>query len=133
MSLGPAISPTVFGFDLQRRTGDPPGIIGELWINGALLAVVIGMTPLGIGIRRAEHWYQLAPATDGLAAIPYGVLVVALCLLIPSSDVTLALARVLEELTGLVLLLWIVRDRVLNLPSQLPRPPRAALRTRTMI
>jgi hypothetical protein len=121
VSLGPAISPAVFGFDLQRRTGDPPGIIGELWINGALLAVVLGMTALGIGIRRAERWYQLASATDGLAALPYGVLVVALCLLIPGNDVTLALARVLEELTALGLFLWIVRDR--------PEPGRPATAT----
>lgn len=111
--LGPVISPAVFGFDVDRRTGDPPGLIGELWLNGGLIAVVIGMGLFGALLRRVERWHHLAAATGGLSAIPYGVLVVALCLKLPVSDITGVAISILEDLPVLALLVWIVAARPL--------------------
>ncbi len=107
--LGPVISPAVFGFDVDRRTGDPPGLVGELWLNGGMIVVVIGMALFGALLRRVERWHRLAPATGGLTAIPYGVLVVALCLRLPVSDVTGVAISIIEELPLLALLVWAVR------------------------
>jgi hypothetical protein len=112
--LGPVIAPVVFGFDVDRRTGDPPGLVGELWINGGLIAVIIGMIIFGLLVRRVERWYHLASATQGLAAIPCGVLVVALCLKLPAGDVTGVTIWILETLPLLALLLWIVRERTVS-------------------
>ena len=110
--LGPVISPSVFGFDADRRTGDPPGLVGELWLNGGLIAVVLGMALFGALLRRVERWHRLAPATGGLTAIPYGILVVALCLELPVSDVTGVAISVLEDLPLLGVLVWVARDPV---------------------
>src|SRR5947207_6833832 len=49
--IGPVISPKIFGFTVDRRTGDPPGIIAELWLNGSVIAVLIGMAILGALMR----------------------------------------------------------------------------------
>jgi oligosaccharide repeat unit polymerase len=114
--LGPVIGPAVFGFDVNRRTGDPPGLVGELWLNGGLIAVVIGMIIFGVLVRRVERWHHLASATQGLAAIPYGVLVVALCLRLPASDITGVTIWILEDLLPLALLLWLVRERTVDSP-----------------
>jgi oligosaccharide repeat unit polymerase len=109
--LGPVVSPAVFGFSVDRRTGDPTGVLGELWLNGGVIAVVIGMALLGVLLRRVDVWYRLVSATDGLTAIPYGVFIVILALSLPLADVTGALARLLEYLSALALMLWIARRR----------------------
>ncbi len=44
--IGPVVGPAVFGFT-NRRTGDAPGFVGELWINGGIIAVVFGMLVSG--------------------------------------------------------------------------------------
>lgn len=107
--LGPVISPAVFGFNVNRRTGDPPGVLGEFWLNGGVIAVAIGMLLLGALVRRVDVWYQMAPASDGLAAIPYGIFVIGLCLLLPINDVTGSVAAVLEALVALGVAMWFVR------------------------
>ena len=58
--------------------GDPPGIVGELWINGGWLAVLVGMPLLGAVLRQVERWNQLSAATQGLSSLVYGVFVVQL-------------------------------------------------------
>ena len=115
--LGPVISPAVFGFDVDRRTGDPPGLVGELWLNGGVIGVIIGMVAFGALLRRVERWHRLAPETGGLTAIPYGVLVVALCLKLPVSDITGVAISILEDLPLLALLVWIVRERSPGRPA----------------
>jgi oligosaccharide repeat unit polymerase len=110
--IGPVIGPPVFGFNaVGRVSGDPPGILGELWLNGGLIAVVIGMALLGAIIKRVERWYKLVHRTGGLSAIPYGVLIVGLCLQLPIVDLTGVLTSVLETLITLTALLWLVRER----------------------
>lgn len=116
--IGPVISPALFGFDVDRRTGDPPGLVGELWLNGGLIVVIVGMALFGALLRRVERWHRLAPATGGLTAIPYGILVVALCLKLPVSDVTGVVISVLEDLPLLALLVWALRTPAPPVPNR---------------
>jgi hypothetical protein len=87
------------------------GVIGELWLNGGLVAVLLGMVMVGLLLRRVEHLYRIASATGGLSALPYGILIVALGLQLPITDVTGVLIFVIKYfvLTGAVV--WIVRSR----------------------
>jgi oligosaccharide repeat unit polymerase len=108
--IGPVIGPKVFGYSEQRITGDPVGILGELWLNGSVFAVVVGMALLGAVIRWIERLYRLVGQTDGLSAIPYGIFVVGACLQLPITDLTGVLGAVLENLIVVALLLWVVRQ-----------------------
>jgi hypothetical protein len=112
--LGPEISPAVFGFNVRRITGDPPGLVGELWLNGGLIAVVVGMIVFGVLVRRVERLHQLVSATQGLAALLYGVLIIFLCLRLPTNDITGTIQEVVELLLPLTVLLWIVRERTVE-------------------
>ena len=109
--IGPVIGPPVFGFSEARVTGDPPGIVGELWVNGGLFVVVIGMMLLGAVIKWVERLYRLVGQTNGLSAILYGIFIVGLCLQLPITDLTGILTTVIEELAALVVLLWLIRER----------------------
>ncbi len=109
--IGPAISPAVFRFDADRRTGDPPGIVGEFWINAGLAGVIIGMLVLGAAVRVVDRWYRLVPETSGLSALLYGVFAVALVLRLPRGDFTGVVIEALGQLVILVCLLWILRSR----------------------
>lgn len=110
--FAPEYSPPVYGFRVSERiSGDPPGIIGELWINGGLVAVAAGMLLLGFVIKRIERWYRLVEATSGLSAIFYGVVVTAACLQLPIADFTGVLTTALENLAILAVMLWACRDR----------------------
>jgi oligosaccharide repeat unit polymerase len=109
--IGPVIGPPVFGYSERRISGHPPGIVGELWLNGGVFVVVAGMVLVGAIIRWVERLYRLAPQTDGLSAIPYGILIVGTCLQLPIDDVTGVLTPILEYLVTLAVLLWLVRER----------------------
>jgi oligosaccharide repeat unit polymerase len=112
--IGPMIGPRVFGYSEQRISGDPVGILGELWLNGGVFVVVAGMVLLGATIRWVERFYKLVGQTDGLSAIPYGILIVGACLQLPIDDLTGVLTGVLESLATLIVLLWLVRERGLH-------------------
>lgn len=107
--IGPVIGAPVFGFRETRVTGEPPGIVGELWLNGGIFFVIIGMVLLGAVIRWVERLYRLVGRTNGLSAIPYGVLIVGTCLQLPITDVTGVSTSMLESLVTLAILLRIVR------------------------
>jgi oligosaccharide repeat unit polymerase len=109
--IGPEIGPPVFGFPATRISGDPPGIVGELWINGGYLAVVIGMFLLGAVIKRLNRWYRLVQSTDGLTAIIFGMMIVATCLQLPVTDLTGVLIPLIENVVVLSIALWFVRER----------------------
>ena len=109
--IGPVIGPRVFGYSERRISGHPPGIVGELWLNGGLFVVVAGMVLVGAMIRWVERLYRLARQTDGLSAIIYGILIVGMCLQLPIDDVTGVLTPILENLVTLTVLLWLVRER----------------------
>jgi hypothetical protein len=110
--IGPATGPPIYGFlPSERVSGDPPGILGELWINGGLIAVIVGMFVLGIGIRWVERWYEMVDSTAGLSALLFGVGGIAICLQLPISDFTGVLTIVLENVAILAVLLWIARPR----------------------
>ena len=109
--IGPVIGPPVFGYSIHRATGDPVGILGELWLNGGVFVVVAGMMLLGAVIRWVERLYRLGSQTDGLSAIPYGILIVGTCLQLPTDDLTGVLTPILENLVILTVLLWLVRER----------------------
>jgi oligosaccharide repeat unit polymerase len=108
--IGPVIGPPVFGFSERRVSGAPPGILGELWLNGGVFVVVAGMVLLGAVIRWVERWYRLVRETGGLSAIPYGVVIVGTCLQLPIDDLTGVLTPVIENLVTLAILLWLVRE-----------------------
>ena len=110
--IGPLIGPRVFGYSERRVSGDPVGILGELWLNGGVFVVVAGMMLLGATIRWVERLYRLVRQTDGLSAIPYGILIVGTCLQLPITDLTGVLTPVLESLITLAVLLWLVRERL---------------------
>ena len=59
----------VLGFDPDRRTGDPPGIVAELWLNGGPALVVLGMGP-GRGAAAAHGPAPPALRGDGRAGGP---------------------------------------------------------------
>jgi hypothetical protein len=112
--IGPLIGPRVFGYSERRVSGDPVGILGELWLNGGVFVVVVGMLLVGMVIRWVERFYRLVGQTDGLSAIPYGIFIVGTCLQLPIVDVTGVLTPVAENLTTLAVLLWLVRQRGQN-------------------
>lgn len=118
--IGPVIGPPVFGYSERRISGHPPGILGEFWLNGGFFYVVAGMALLGAAIKWVERLYRLVPQTDGLSAIPYGILIVGTCLQLPIGDLTGVLTSVLENLATIAILLWLVRDQgrtLLDTPS----------------
>jgi hypothetical protein len=107
--IGPVIGPKVFGYSEQRKTGDPVGIIGELWLNGGVIGVILGMALVGAIIRWIERLYRLVDQTGGLSAIPYGIFVVGACLQLPLTDVTGVFGILLENLIVVFGLLWLAR------------------------
>jgi hypothetical protein len=110
--LGPSTGPPIYGFlPAERISGDPPGILGELWINDGLIGVIIGMFALGAAIRWVEWWYEAVDSTGGLSAILFGVVGVAICLQLPITDFTGVLMLVLENLLILAILLRIASPR----------------------
>lgn len=110
--LGPATGPPIYGFlPRERVSGDPPGILGELWINGGLIGVIAGMLALGAGIRWVEWWYETVDSTEGLNAILFGVVGIAICLQLPISDFAGVLMIVLENLAILAVMLWIATQQ----------------------
>ena len=109
--LGPEISPAVYEFSYKRRTGDPPGYLGELWLNGGFIGVVIGMAAFGALLRWIERWNRLSAESQGLGALIYAVLAVELALRLPKDDVTGALLAVIGSLPLMLLALWFGRTR----------------------
>jgi hypothetical protein len=109
--IGPLIGPRVFGYSERRVSGDPVGIVGELWLNGSIFFVIAGMGLVGVAIRWVDRQYRLVGQTDGLSAIPYGVLIVGTCLQLPIEDITGVLTPILENLAALTVMLWLARDR----------------------
>jgi oligosaccharide repeat unit polymerase len=130
--IGPEIGPPVFGFPASRVSGDPPGIVGELWINGSYFAVVIGMFLLGVLIKRLSRWYRLVELTDGLSAIVFGIMIVATCLQLPITDVTGVLIPLLENFLVLSIGLWLARSRDGRAAACESPGPAAAKSTDTM-
>lgn len=109
--IGPELGQRVLGFDPDRRSGDPPGFIGEMWVNGGLIGVLVGMAVLGALLRWVERLYRASPATAGLSAVPYGLLLVALALVLPTGDVTGTGLFVIQYLLSLTAVLWLARVR----------------------
>lgn len=70
----------------------------------------LGMVIVGLLVRRVERLYRLAPASSGLAAVPYEVLMVALALLLPITDVTGVLIFTMKYLVFMTALLWLVKS-----------------------
>ena len=64
--IGPLIGPRVFGYSERRVSGDPVGIVGELWLNGSVFFVVAGMVLVGAVIKWVDRLYRLVGQTDGL-------------------------------------------------------------------
>jgi oligosaccharide repeat unit polymerase len=107
--IGPAIGHSVLGFKSNRISGDPPGILGEFWIDGGVPFVLIGMFVLGNLAKRVERWYRMVAQTDGLSGILYGVLIVAVCLQLPIGDFTGVLTSVISTSILLLLMLFLIR------------------------
>ena len=108
--IGPTIGPPIFGFHPSERvSGDPPGILGEFWIDGGLIGVVLGMLVLGMGIRQVERWYESVAATGGLSALAFGLIGIGICLQLPISDFTGILTIVVQDLIILAIVFWIAR------------------------
>lgn len=109
--LGPEIAPIVYEFPDQRRSGDPPGLVGELWLNGGLIVVALGMAIFGFALRRLERWNELVHATAGLSGLLYGVVGVQIALRLPRADVTGVAIELLLTVPVIFLALWLARDR----------------------
>ena len=108
--LGPTTGPPIYGFHPSERiSGDPPGILGEFWINGGLIGVLLGMLLLGMGIRQVERWYENVAATDGMSALFFGVVGIGVCLQLPISDFTGILTIIIQNLVILAILFWVAR------------------------
>jgi hypothetical protein len=108
--IGPTIGPPIYGFHPSERvSGDPPGILGEFWIDGGLIGVLLGMLLLGMGIRQVERWYEDVAATDGLSALLFGVVGIAVCLQLPIADFTGILTIIVQNLVILAVLFWAAR------------------------
>ena len=110
--IGPELGQRVLGFDPDRRSGDPPGLIGEGWVNGGLVGVLLAMAVLGLLLRRVELLYRAGPATGGLSALPYGLLAVSLALVLPTGDVTGTVLFLLQILLPVIAVLWLARPRL---------------------
>jgi oligosaccharide repeat unit polymerase len=111
--IGPTIGPPVYRFHPSERiSGDPPGILGEFWINGGLIAVILGMAFLGIAIGAVERWYDMVGSTGGLSALFYGVVGIGVCLQLPIADFTGILTIIVQNLVILAILFWLARRPV---------------------
>jgi len=115
--IGPELGQRVLGFDPDRRSGDPPGLIGEGWVNGGLVGVLLAMAVLGLLLRRVELLYRAGPATGGLSALPYGLLAVSLALVLPTGDVTGTVLFLLQILLPAIAVLWLARPRLADARS----------------
>jgi hypothetical protein len=105
------ISPPVFNLPYGWTHWYPPGLVGELWLNGALPAVVIGMIVFGAALARIEYLNQMTVQTGGLAGLLYGVLAVPVALWLPGLDVTGVVLTVLQILPVIAVALWFTRER----------------------
>ncbi len=124
--IGPTTGPPIYGFlPSERVSGDPPGILGEFWIDGGLVAVILGMLVVGVAVRKVERWYAMVDSTAGLSALLYGVVGIPICLQLPISDFTGVLTIALQNLAILLVLLWIARHRRKGLPSTSEPVPSA--------
>ena len=109
--IGPELGQRVFGFDPDRRSGDPPGLIGEMWVNGGIVGVLIGAFILGWLLRWVARLYHTSPASQGLSALPYGLMMVSLALILPTGDVTGTVLFVIQYASALALGLWLIGCR----------------------
>lgn len=122
--IGPTIGPPVFGFHPSERvSGDPPGILGEFWIDGGWVGVALGMFILGVAIKQIERWYAMVGSTAGLSALLFGVVGIATCLQLPIADFTGILTIALENLVILAVLLWLARKRSSTAPDSFEAVP----------
>jgi hypothetical protein len=126
--IGQAIAEPVYGFPGQKRiSGDPPGIVGELWIDGGTVGVIIGMAVLGVAIRWVERWYSMSSATDGLSALVFGITVVAFCLQLPIADFTGVITTAIETFVSLLIVLWIARRPARTVEDPAPQATPTAV------
>jgi hypothetical protein len=108
--IGPEIGPPVYRFHPSERiSGDPPGILGEFWLNGGPIGVILGMAILGVGIGAVARWYDMVDSTAGLSALFYGVIGIGVCLQLPIADFTGILTIVVQNLVILAILFWFAR------------------------
>ncbi len=103
--LGPEILEPVFGIHSERRTGDPPGMFGELWINGGIVAVALGSVIFGRVLRWVETLYQsIDEKTVGAAAV-YGVIATFAAMRLPTTEIAATVLSVIQELVPIMLAL----------------------------
>ncbi|MBY5163593.1 hypothetical protein [Salsipaludibacter albus] len=115
--LGPQLGAPVFGQSEERRTGVPPGILGELWINFGVLGVGVGALVWGLAIRTIDDWRTERGRAAGIAALCYAIGTTAVVVRLPFSEVTDAVASVLQEGVLVVVLLLLVRADRTDVPT----------------
>jgi hypothetical protein len=109
----PAVRPgielgaTVFNRGDRIRTGVPPGLVGELYWNFHIPGVALGMALLGAILRYLYLAHAKHPSRS--ATILYSVVIVALSLQLPASDVSGVSITILRNVATYGALLLLLR------------------------
>ena len=85
--VGKIIGPLIYGFQ-GRRTGVPPGMLGEYYWNFGLPGVITGMFLMGVVLRFLYTNLGPGAAPNKSAIVLYILLVVPLALRFPGTDFT---------------------------------------------
>jgi hypothetical protein len=119
---GPLVGEKVLQLGRDGRTGAPPGLFGELYLNFGWAGVVGGGVVFGRLLQRLMARMDAASATsDPYLLFSAAVLAVALCIRLPAGD----FAGVLVPTLWWLLVGWILlRSRLVTRPGQVrSRPP----------
>lgn len=68
INIGPVIGYLIYG---NERTGVPPGLVGDLWLNFSIVGVLVGSLFVGWVLRRLESWRRTyaITASPGFALV----------------------------------------------------------------
>lgn len=109
ISVGQIIGPSVFGHELNI-TGVPPGFVAELYWNGGVLAVVLGMFFLGMWLKFLYLSFGKIASQNKNALLFYIVLVFPFGFLILGGDFSRAMIEALRSVVTISAILLVVSN-----------------------
>lgn len=114
--LGPAL------FETNARTGVPPGMVGELYLNFGLLGVLVGLLAVGLLLRSLYATLEPHLATPGVALV-YALLVTRLAFGMLANSASGDITRLLKELVPVLPALLLIGRREEQASETAPAGP----------
>jgi oligosaccharide repeat unit polymerase len=110
ISVGQIIGPIVFQHDLNV-TGVPPGFVAELYWNGGIMAIVVGMFFLGVWLKFIYISFGKRASQNMNALLIYVFLVFPFSFLLLGGDFSRSMVDAIRSMVTLIVILILVSTR----------------------